>query len=50
MMRTIVGNCILRRDQSGSNKGKGGNQLQQEHYQHTWDQIRVTNLKFQQLI
>jgi hypothetical protein len=37
MMRTIVGNCIQRRDQSGSKKGKGGKQLQQKHAQQTWD-------------
>jgi hypothetical protein len=39
MMRTIAGNCIPIRDQSGSNKGKGGKQLQQHHDQQTWDQI-----------
>jgi hypothetical protein len=33
MMMTIDGNCIPRRDQSGSMKGKGGKQLQQQHDQ-----------------
>jgi hypothetical protein len=27
MMRTVVGNCIPRRDQSGSRKRRGGKQL-----------------------
>jgi hypothetical protein len=45
MMRTIVGNCISRRDQSGSKKGKEGKQLQQQHDQQTWDKIQVMNLK-----
>jgi hypothetical protein len=31
MMMTIVGNCIPRRDRSGSKRGKGGKQLQQQH-------------------
>jgi hypothetical protein len=45
MMRTIVGNFILRRDQSGSKRGKGGKKLQQHHDQQTWDQIQLMNLK-----
>jgi hypothetical protein len=33
MMMTIFGNCIPRRDRSGSNKGKGGKHLKQQHDQ-----------------
>jgi hypothetical protein len=47
MMMTIVGNCIQRRDQSGSKKGKGGKQLQQQHDQQTWDMIQVMRLRSQ---
>jgi hypothetical protein len=50
MMRTVVGNCILRRDQSGSRKRKGGKQLQQQHDQQTWDQIQVMNLNSHWLV
>jgi hypothetical protein len=50
MMITIAINCILRRDQSGSKRGKGGKQLQQYHDQQTWDQIRVMSLKSQWLV
>jgi hypothetical protein len=50
MMRTIVGNCIPRRDKSGSKKGKGGKQLQQHHDQQTWDRIQVMNLKSHWLV
>jgi hypothetical protein len=39
MMMTIVGNCSQRKEQSGSKKGKGGKQLQQQHDQKTWDMI-----------
>jgi hypothetical protein len=45
MMRTIVDNYILRRDQSGSMKGKGRKKLQQQHDQQTWDRIHVMNQK-----
>jgi hypothetical protein len=49
-MMTIAGNCIPRRDQSGSKKGKGGKWLQQQHDQQTWDWIWVMNLKSQWLV
>jgi hypothetical protein len=49
-MMTIAGNCTQRRDQSGSKKGKGGKQLQQQHDQQTWDMIQVMRLKSQQLV
>ena len=32
-MMGIAGNCTQRRDQSGSNKGKGGKKLQRQHNQ-----------------
>jgi hypothetical protein len=41
MMMTIVGNCIPRRDRSGSKRGKGGKQLQYQHDQQTYDIIQV---------
>jgi hypothetical protein len=50
MMRTVVGNFIPRRGQSGSNKIKGGKQLRQQHDPQTWDQIQVTNLKSHWLV
>jgi hypothetical protein len=45
MMMTIAGNCIPRRDRSGSKKGKGGKQLQHQRGQRTWDHIQVMSLK-----
>ena len=44
MIMAISGNCTQRRDQSGSKKGKGGKQLQQQHDQQTWDMIQVMRL------
>jgi hypothetical protein len=50
MMSTIAENCILRRDRSGSKKGKRGKQLQQQHDQQTWDRIWVMNRKSHWLV
>jgi hypothetical protein len=50
MMITIARNCILRRDQNGSKKGKGGKQLQQQHEKKTWGMIQVMRLRSQPLV
>jgi hypothetical protein len=47
---SIAGNCTHRRDQSGSKKGKGDKNLQQQHGQQTLDQIQVMSLRLQQLV